>query len=187
MRITFPKLLPAVQDQPLVKPMFRTLGIAASGLSAQRARLEVTAQNLANAEVTRGADGKPYVRKVVQMASSPLDQRSGGPGMLPLPPVLTQPGEIAPVARPPQFSLSPRHPVEGANGVAVTGVAEDATQGPLVYDPGHPDADTNGYVRYPNVRVTDEIVELMDAKRIYEANATVFQSAKQMLRKALDI
>ncbi|MDX2185068.1 MAG: flagellar basal body rod protein FlgC [Gemmatimonadaceae bacterium] len=187
MRIGFPKLLPAVGDQPLVKPMFRTLGIAASGLSAQRARLEVTAQNLANAEVTRGADGKPYTRQVVTMQSTPLEQRSPGAGFLPLPPVMTQPGEIAPVASTPRFSLSPRHPVEAANGVTVTGVVDDTSMGPLVYDPGHPDADANGYVRYPNVKITDEIVDMMDAKRIYEANATVFQSAKAMLRKALDI
>lgn len=187
MKITFPKLLPALQDRPLVKPMFRSLGIAASGLSAQRARLEVTAQNLANADVTRGPDGKPYVRRTVNMQSTPLEQRQGGPGFLPLPPIISQPGAIAPVARPPQFNLAARHPVEAANGVTVTGIGEDASEGPLVYDPGHPDADANGYVRYPNVRVTDEIVELMDAKRIYEANATVFQSAKQMLRKALDI
>lgn len=186
MKVTFPKLLPPLQTPALVKPMFRTLGISASGLSAQRARLEVTAQNLANAEVTRTADGKPYARRVVQMATTPLEQRSA-PGLLPLPPVITQPGEIAPVARPSAFTLSPMHPVEAANGVTVTGVAEDQSQGPLVYDPAHPDADANGYVRYPNVRVTDEIVELMDARRIYEANATVFQSAKQMLRRAIDI
>jgi flagellar basal-body rod protein FlgC len=167
--------------------MFRSLGIAASGLSAQRARMEVTAANLANAETTRGPDGKPYQRQVVQMAASPLDQRVQQPGFLPLPPIITQPGEVAPVARPPEFVLSPTHPVEAANGVTVTGIATDASQGPLVYDPGHPDADAQGYVRYPNVRVTDEIVNLMDARRIYEANATVFQSAKQMLRKALDI
>ena len=187
MKITFPKLLPALQDQPLVKPMFRSLGIAASGLSAQRTRLEVTAQNLANAEVTRGPDGKPYARRTVSMQATPLEQREGGPGFLPLPPLVSQPGEIAPVAQPTRFNLAARHPVEAANGVTVTGIREDTSEGPLVYDPGHPDADANGYVRCPNVRVTDEIVELMDARRIYEANATVFQSAKQMLRKALDI
>jgi flagellar basal-body rod protein FlgC len=187
MSTNFPPLLPPIADQPLVKPMFRTLGIAASGLSAQRARLETTAMNLANAETTHGPDGKPYVRKVATLRESPMDQRSFAANLLPLPPIVMQPSEIAPVARPSQFNLSPMHPVEAANGVTVTGIAQDTTQGPLVYDPGHPDADANGYVRYPNVRVTDEMVDMMDAKRIYEANATVFQSAKQMLRKALDI
>jgi flagellar basal-body rod protein FlgC len=71
--------------------------------------------------------------------------------------------------------------------VRVARITEDATEGPLVYDPGHPDADGNGYVRYPNVRVTDEMIDMLDARRIYEANATVFQSAKAMLKKALDI
>ena len=66
-------------------------------------------------------------------------------------------------------------------------ITEDASEGPKVYDPGHPDADANGYVQYPNVRVTDEMVDMMEARRIYEANATVFQAAKQLLRRALDI
>ena len=66
-------------------------------------------------------------------------------------------------------------------------VVEAQGEGPIVYDPGHPDADQNGYVRYPNVRVTDEMIDLLDAKRVYEANATVFQSAKAMLKKALEI
>jgi flagellar basal-body rod protein FlgC len=72
-------------------------------------------------------------------------------------------------------------------GVEVTGIAEDATAGPLVYDPSHPDANADGYVRYPNVSVTDEMVGLMDARRMYEANATVFQATKSMLKAAIDI
>ncbi len=72
-------------------------------------------------------------------------------------------------------------------GVQVTGVAEDATPGPLVYDPSHPDANADGYVRYPNVSVTDEMVGLMDSRRMYEANATVFQATKSMLKAAIDI
>jgi len=72
-------------------------------------------------------------------------------------------------------------------GVQVVGISEDQSEGPLVYDPGHPDANAQGYVRYPNVRITDEMVDLMEARRVYEANATVFQAAKQLLRRALDI
>ena len=77
----------------------------------------------------------------------------------------------------------------GANGsgVRVTGMEEDARPGAVVYDPSHPDADPNGYVRYPNVDVTAEMVDLMVTRRAYEANATVFQVAKAMLRRALDI
>jgi flagellar basal-body rod protein FlgC len=72
-------------------------------------------------------------------------------------------------------------------GVRVTGLQADTSQGQLVYDPGHPDADATGYVRYPNVDVPTEMVDLMVARRTYEANATVFQVAKAMLRRALDI
>jgi flagellar basal-body rod protein FlgC len=71
--------------------------------------------------------------------------------------------------------------------VRVTAVVDDASEGPLVYDPGHPDADGSGYVRYPNVRMTDELVNLMDARRVYEANATVFQSAKAILKSSIDL
>jgi flagellar basal-body rod protein FlgC len=75
----------------------------------------------------------------------------------------------------------------GQYGVRVAGIAEDQGEGRLVYEPGHPDADNNGYVRYPDVDTTQELVKLMDTKRIYEANAAVFQTAKSMLRAALDI
>lgn len=76
---------------------------------------------------------------------------------------------------------------ETGAGVEVTGVAEDPSEGRLVYDPGHPDANENGHVRYPNVDITLEIVDLMITRRIYEANASVFRAAKAMLRRAIDI
>ena len=176
-------LLPTVGTQPIVKPMFRTLAVAASGLSAQRVRMETIAQNLANADVTRTDQGGPYRRRVVQMTTAPADGSAiqfpalppllGGTGAAPIPPAALLGGADAGA-------------ITGV-GVQVTDVAEDPSQGPLVYDPGHPDADASGYVRYPNVRPTDEIVDLMDARRVFEANATVFQSAKQMLRRAIDI
>jgi flagellar basal-body rod protein FlgC len=75
----------------------------------------------------------------------------------------------------------------GEYGVRVAGIAEDQGQGRLVYEPGHPDANEAGYVRYPDIDTTQELVKLMDAKRIYEANAAVFTTAKSMLRAALDI
>ncbi|HET8654012.1 MAG TPA: flagellar basal body rod protein FlgC [Longimicrobiaceae bacterium] len=153
------------------QPMFRTLSVAASGLSAQRARLEVISTNIANADTTRTATGGPYRRQVVQM------QAAGVPAL---------PYELSSVGQP-FMRLPSGQPIAPAEGVEVTGVVEDPSQGPLVYDPGHPDADANGYVRYPNVRITDELVDLMDARRVYEANATVFQSAKAMLRSSLDI
>lgn len=158
----------------MVRPMFRTLGISASGLSAQRTRLDVIATNIANAETTRTADGQgPYQRQVVRMAER------GEPW---------QPYEVnAMTGQTTDFRLPSGEPLGAMHGVEVEGIEADVNEGPLVYEPGHPDADENGYVRYPNVRITDEIVDLMDARRIYEANATVFQSAKAMLRRALDI
>ena len=175
-------LLPTVGTQPLIKPMFRTLAVAASGLSAQRVRMETIAQNLANADVTRTDQGGPYRRRVVQMTTA---QANGSAIQFPaLPPLLS--GMAAPI--PPAGLLGgPESSAVDGVGVRVTGIGEDPSQGPLVYDPGHPDADASGYVRYPNVRPTDEIVDLMDARRVFEANATVFQSAKQMLRRAIDI
>lgn len=170
--------------QQVVKPMFRTLGVAASGLSAQRVRMETIAQNIANANVTRTEDGGPYRRRAVEMTTAaPYGAAAGFPR---LPALLDDDVGAAPV--PP---AAPLGSVQGMDpegvGVRVTAIVEDPSEGPLVYDPGHPDADANGYVRYPNVRTTEEIVDLMDARRVFEANATVFQSAKQMLRRAIDI
>jgi flagellar basal-body rod protein FlgC len=160
------------------KPSFRSLQIAQSGMSAQLLRMETSAANLANAETTRvGEPGSgPYQRKVVRLTEArapeaPLDVPA-------LPPLATDPTREQPEKIDQTFSL---------RGVETAEVATDTTEGPLVYDPGHPDANAQGYVRYPNVRVTEEITELMDARRIYEANASVFQAAKLMLRRALDI
>ena len=143
--MTAPVSLPPAPVQPPPRPMFGTLAISASGLSAQRFRMDAIATNIANAETTHTAEGGPYRRRTVEMQAA-----------------------------------------AGA-GVDVTGISEDATPGPLVYDPSHPDANADGYVRYPNVSVTDEMVGLMDARRLYEANATVFQATKSMLKAAIDI
>jgi flagellar basal-body rod protein FlgC len=156
----------------LVRPMFRTLAISASGLSAQRQRMETIATNIANAETTHTETGGPYRRRVVKL------EPDGVPG---------QPYEVGPDGLPALFRLPSGDPVATMQGVRVAGIEEDMSEGPLVYDPGHPDANAAGYVRYPNVRVTDEMVDLMDARRVYEANSTVFQSAKSMLRAAIDL
>ena len=74
-----------------------------------------------------------------------------------------------------------------AGGVRVASIAEDKTDGPMIYDPGNPNADKNGYVRMPNVNMSEELMDLMNARRLYEANATVFQVARAMLHKAIDI
>lgn len=166
----------------LVRPMFRSLAIAASGLSAQRQRMETIANNVANAETTHTDAGGPYRRQVVRLdvqnpQAQSFEARRQGLGAF---------GVQPPMPPMPPATFPPPDP-EVAGGVRVTAVEEDKSDGPLVYEPGHPDANAQGYVRYPNVRITDEMIDLMDAKRVYEANATVFQSAKAMLRRAMDI
>ena len=201
-----PALLP-IPGQGPVRPMFRSLGIASSGLSAQRQRMETIAQNIANADVTRGPDGTPYKRRSVVMESAnannaPFDIGSpnvmlgsrngngGAFGSAPFDVPLMDDGRPAievPVLPVTGGSAGIGVGPNGEYGVRVAGIAEDQGEGRLMYEPAHPDADENGYVRYPDIDTTQELVNLMDAKRVYEANAAVFQSAKSMLRAALDI
>ncbi len=153
-----------------LRPLFRSMGIAASGLSAHRARIEAIAENIANAETTRTADGTPYRRKVVQLQEAPFSDVMAGREVQGAGP-------------------SVGDPMAGGDfgGVRVLGVAEDYSQGPVVYDPGHPDANEDGYVQMSNVRITDELVDLMGARRLYEANASVFDAVKSMLFRATQL
>ncbi|MEP7343993.1 MAG: flagellar basal body rod protein FlgC [Gemmatimonadaceae bacterium] len=153
--------------------MFRSMDISSSGLAAQRLRMEVIATNVANAETTHVAEGGPYKRRFVRLEESPV--AGAPPSYLPLPSEMMN--GTAPTM----------DPTTNLAGVQTIAIEEDATEGPLTYDPGHPDANAQGWVRQPNVRVTDEMVDLLEARRVYEANATVFQAAKQLLRRALDI
>jgi flagellar basal-body rod protein FlgC len=153
---------------PTAPQMFRMLGIASSGLQAHRVRMDTVAMNIANAETTRSADGGPYRRRVVELEP-------------------TQQSPFVDAIALAQGNTYPESEADAATGVRVRGITEDTTSGPRVYEPGHPDADADGYVTYPNVSITDEMVELMDARRMFEANATVFQVAKAMLRRSLDI
>jgi len=152
-----------------MRKIFRPLGIAASGLSAQRARMEMIAQNVANAETTRSPEGGPYRRQVATLQAKPMPDQAFAYG--------------------PQIDIDvPPLPFQDSSGgVRVAATEADATEGPLVYDPGHPDADEAGYVRYPNVEITQETVDMMMSQRAYEANATVFQVLKSILNKALEI
>jgi flagellar basal-body rod protein FlgC len=154
-------------------PLFRPMDIATSGMSLQRLRMETAATNVANAETTRTEGGGPYRRRVV--VAEEAVREGSAPAYPPLPRSGMAPGAPA------------DDPTDVLGGVRAAAIEEDPTEGPLVYDPGHPDANANGYVRYPNVDVTREMVDLMEARRVYEANATVFQAAKQLLRRALDI
>jgi flagellar basal-body rod protein FlgC len=144
--------------------LFDGLDVSATGLTAQRLRMDVTAENLANAQTTRGANGQPYRRKEVILQEIP------------------QTGFGAQLSSAMGGGTS-----GGVGGVEVSQIAEDQTPGKLVYDPGHPDANAQGYVRMPNVDTVTEMVDLIDSSRAYEANVTAMQSTKQMLTKTLDL
>ena len=145
--------------------MFGGLEISASGLTAERLRMDVAAENLANAQTTRGADGGPYRRKSVV-----LQEAGSGFGA--------------------QLSTAMgRGAGRGASagGVEVAGISEDQAPARQIYDPGHPDANAQGYVSMPNVDTVAEMVDLITASRGYEANVTAMQASKQMFTKTLEL
>jgi flagellar basal-body rod protein FlgC len=144
---------------------FDSIDIAASGLTAQRLRMDVTAENLANAQTTRGANGQPYQRKEVVL------QQVGGFG-----------ATLAGAMGVPGASSAP-----APGGVQVAGIVNDPTPDKMVYDPGHPDANAQGYVRMPNVNSVTEMVDLISESRSYEADVTAMQTAKSMYTKTLDL
>lgn len=142
--------------------MFSMLETSASALSAERQRAEVVAANMANAETTRTAEGGPYHRKEVVFRSS--NPQSFG------------------------FTLAGFHNSGQATpAVSVQNVVEDPTPSVMRYEPGHPDADKDGYVAYPAINPVQEMVDLMGASRAYALNATAVNASKQMIQQALDI
>ena len=143
--------------------LFGAIDISGTGLAAERLRMDVTAENLANAQSTQGADGQPYRRKEV---------------------VLRQAGGGFDTALNTAMGAGSGTP---ARGVEVVAIAEDQAPNRMVYDPGHPDADADGYVSMPNVDPVTEMVDLIAASRAYEANVTAMQTAKTMFSKTLDL
>jgi flagellar basal-body rod protein FlgC len=146
--------------------LFDAIDASASGLSAERLRMDVTSENLANAETTKGADGNPYRRKEVVLQSvggatnsfaTVLSSLQGGTASTPV------------------------------KGVKVAGIVEDQSALKRIYDPGHPDADKDGYVTMPNVNTVTEMTDLISSSRAYEANVTAMQTAKTMFGKTLDL
>lgn len=141
--------------------LFSSIEASASGLTAERLRLDLIASNLANAETTKTAAGTPYRRKVAIFAPQGAAYSF-------------------------RDLLSSATSVK-AEGVQVVGVQEDTSPFRKVYQPGHPEADQNGYVTYPNVDVVTEMVDMMAATRAYEANVTAIEAAKTMAQKALEL
>jgi flagellar basal-body rod protein FlgC len=138
---------------------FTALKVSGSGLSAERTRVNLASSNLANAETTRGPNGQAYQR-LDPVFQAVAVEGNGAP---------TQPGS------------------EPAMGVEVSQVVADTNPGKRVYSPGHPDADADGFVTFPNVNPVNEVVNLLSASRGYEANATAVETLKQMAQRGLDI
>ena len=136
------------------------LRISASGLAAERVRVNLAASNLANAESTRGPDGQPYRRLDPVLEAAPFES------------------ELGTAATPGGPALA---------GVRVARIAEDREAGKRVYNPAHPDADPDGFVTLPNVNPIHEVVNLISAQKAYDANATAVDTLKTMAQRALDI
>lgn len=142
--------------------MFDAINASASGLTAERLRMDVISNNLANVNSTRTSEGGPYKRKLVVFEPRTEEGISFAQ-------MLSK--EMKPVG----------------SGVRAVRIAEDDAPGNTVYNPGHPDADAEGYVRLPNVNVVTEMVDMITATRAYEANVTAVNAAKSMAMKALEI
>jgi len=139
--------------------VFNTLRISASGLSAERLRMDTISSNIANVNTTRGANGQPYRRKVAvfqENLNKELNKESG------------------------KYE-------DRSIGVKAVGIEEDNSPLRRVYDPSNPDADAQGYVSMPNVNVLNEMADMIVATRAYEANVNAINSEKSMFSKALEI
>jgi flagellar basal-body rod protein FlgC len=137
--------------------VFSAMEVAASGLTAQRSRMNIIAGNLANARTTKTEDGTPYKRQDPIFVAKPVAGESADPVM------------------------------RSVQKVEVAEIRQDQSPGQMVYDPGHPDANAAGYVEYPNVNVVSEMVNMMSASRAYEAGVTSIESLKSMARSAIKI
>jgi flagellar basal-body rod protein FlgC len=143
--------------------IFDMMSISASALSAERQRAEITSANLANAETTHTDSGGPYVRKEAVFSTSASS---------PFQTVLNRAGNFG-------------APLSGA--VQLSAVVNDPTPPVKRFEPGNPDADKEGYVSYPAINPMTEMVDLMDAVRAYQLNASAVSAAKQMVQQSIDI
>ena len=145
---------------------FDAISIAASGLTAERTRMDVTSENLANADTTQGANGQPYQEQEVEL------QTVGGSNSF---------SNVLSGAMGAGSSSVP------AGGVEVTGIVSSSTPDQEVYDPGTPGANAQGYVKMPNVNPVNEMVDMVDESRSYQSDITAMNTAKDMFEKTLDL
>ncbi|EOC99311.1 flagellar basal body rod protein FlgC [Caldisalinibacter kiritimatiensis] len=141
---------------------FNSINVSASALSAERLRMDIISKNIANANTTRTSGGTPYRRQMVVFREKDSKPFSS------------------------YLTKASKEKIKGG-GVEVTSVVEDKSAFKKVYDPGHPDANEDGYVLMPNVDIMKEMVDMISASRAYEANVTAINSTKSMSMKALDI
>lgn len=159
--------------------IFDSFDISSSGMSAERYRMDIISQNVANAETTRTEDGTPYVRKVVTFEEKQDNQHKRFSHMLD--------SAFSNLTGRPLGCTNSAELTTAGEGVRIGGVYEDTwTEPNKVYDPSHPDADENGYVTYPNVSTITEMTNLIDASRSYEANETAFEASKSIALKGLE-
>lgn len=162
------------------KGIFSSFDVSASGLSAQRRRLDAIAENLANSETTRTPDGGPYRRKETVLQSNPRQQS----------PRIAQ-RQFSTLVRTREEhmqSQDQRISVPGPESTHVqASIVEDQDPFRLEYDPSHPDANEDGYVLKPNVNIVEEMVDMISATRAYQANAVAFEAAKDMFIVSLEI
>ncbi len=145
-----------------------SLNVSASGMSAQRTRMDIISQNIANVNTTRDENGDVYRRQTVVFAEK-------------------NDSNFESILTAMQTGISRKTDPLG-DGVKITGIAEDhVTPMKMVYDPAHPDADADGYVTMPNVNTVTEMTNLIDASRSFEANVTAFNATKNMALKGLEI
>ncbi len=140
--------------------LFSVLSISASGMAAQRTRAELLVENLANAETTRTPEGGPYRRKDVVFTAEPMSS---------------------------PFASELAARLEPASGVAIAEVVVDQREPEKRYLPGHPDADSEGYVAFPRINPAEDMVDLMSANRSYQANVAAISAVKDMIQRSIDL
>lgn len=157
--------------------LFASFDISSQGMSVQRMRLSATANNIANANTTVGPEGEPYQREVVVVREIPRNTFDSE---------LTEQIQLSQGSLNHGTNIRPTAGLQD-NTVLQAVTAKDSSLPRLVFDPNHPDADENGYVKYPNINMVTEMVEMISAQRAFQANTQVVQSAKSIARDALDI
>jgi len=146
----------------MAESLFSAMNISAGGMSAQRSRMDIVAENIANAESTHTAKGGPYRRRQVIFQTVEVKN---------------------------QFNriFDSSFKGQGPNSVKVASIIEDSRPFREIYDPSHPDANANGMVRLPNVNTVEEMVDMQSASRSFEANVTTMEAAKRMFQKSLEL